>query len=219
MPTRVGTDTNWIAVASSPEANVAFKDDGTIWRWGRVYSWSENGAVRSETVEQPQQWLAFPGRQRPVSLSFDGYGVAAVCNDGSLWALTRAASGWPGEGAAETTKPQWVRQGDATDWKQVVVEGLAPGVAIKRDGSMWRWKTIWHSRMRYRSLEQLSDYNVWASVCSYAGAYLSLGRDGSLCLWGQPEERAYFEPTSGGDRWLLAPTRLNAVEIADLARR
>ena len=118
-PAQVGTDTDWIAVASSAQGNVAIKVDGTIWRWGAYDDWPRSGGATHETFAQPKRWLAFPGRQRPVSISFDWSGLAAVCDDGSLWLGGNFPSRLRGQPATETASSEMVRYGEESDWKQV----------------------------------------------------------------------------------------------------
>jgi trimeric autotransporter adhesin len=33
LPTRIGTDTNWLAVAAGIDISLALKTDGTLWLW------------------------------------------------------------------------------------------------------------------------------------------------------------------------------------------
>jgi hypothetical protein len=221
-PAQVGMDTDWIAVASSAQVSVAVKADGTIWRWGEFHSWPYNGPAKVETLARPQQWLAFPGKQRPVSISFDGPGVAAVCADGSLWVGGRLPYGLLSQTLAETASTEMVRFGEESDWKHVELVGSLTGVGIKRDGSIWTWDTggLYGRRQNSRPLlVPLSEYTIWVSVCGYGRASLALGRDGTLCLWGDPEFDPNLDRTGRYSTRLLLPSRIHAVQVADLAPR
>jgi ABC-type transport system involved in multi-copper enzyme maturation permease subunit len=221
-PAQVGTDTDWIVVAGSTWGNVAVKADGTIWRWGRFDVWSRSGGGKHETLTYPQKWLAFPGRQRPVSISFDGYGLAAVCDDGSLWVGGSLPYRLVGQEAAKAASTEMVRSGEESDWKHVELVGRITGAGIKRDGSMWTWDLggpSWRRDFWRPLLIPLSEYTVWDSVCCYGRASLALGRDGTLCLWGDPEGDPYFDRTGRYSTRLLLPSRIHAVQIADLSPR
>ena len=224
-PAQVGADTNWIAAAGSTWGNVAVKADGTIWRWGELQSWPSNGPARFETLARPQQWLAYPGKQRPVSISFGGPGVAVVCADGSLWMGGGLPYGLLSQKMAQTARTEMVRYGEAPDREHVELVGNLTGVGIKRDGSMWTWDTggaywrgqYWRGWVNGPLLVPLSDYAVWASVCYYGRASLALGRDGTLCLWGDPHFDPNLDPTGRYFTRLLLPSRIHAVQIANLS--
>jgi ABC-type transport system involved in multi-copper enzyme maturation permease subunit len=221
-PAQVGTDADWIAIASSAQGNVAIKANGTILKWGGYDAWSRSGGVKHETITQPQKWLAFPGKQRPVSISSDGYGVAAVCDDGSLWVGGSFPYRLLGQEAAKTASTEMVRYGEESDWKHVELVGRMTAVGIKRDGSMWTWDLGgpgWRRDNRRSPPVPLSEYTVWVSVCSYGWASLALGRDDTLCLWGDPEGDPYPDRTGRYSRSLLLPSRIHAVQIAELSLR
>jgi alpha-tubulin suppressor-like RCC1 family protein len=221
-PAQLGTDTDWIAVASCGQGNVAIKADGTIWRWGEFAAWSRSGGFERETIAHPQQWLACPGKQRPVSVSYDGPGVAVVCADGSLWVGGRLPYGLLSQKLAETASAEMIRFGEETDWKHVELVGGLTVVGVKRDGSMWTWETgglYGHRQNSLPLLVPLSEYTLWVSVCGYGRASLALGRDGTLCLWGDPEFDPNQDPTGRYSTRLLLPSRIHAVQVADLSPR
>ncbi len=225
-PTQVGTDTDWVVVADCPQGSLAVKADGTIWRWGEVHTRSNNGGWTNRALPGLEKWLVFPGAQRPVSLSYDGYAVAAVTDDGSLWIggqlLWRLLGPELAPGAATTM----VRWGTESDWKSVQLLNsgmpLMP-VALKRDGSMWKWdmaQIIWHqAEWVAPPFMPASHYAIWTSTCPYRDAFLALGRDDSLCVWGDPEHPGYFNPLGLEQGGLLLPSRIHAREIANLGIR
>ena len=115
-----------------------------------------------------------------------------------------------------------VRYGEESDWEHLELVGRLTGVGIKGDGSMWTWDTAWLYGRRQNSrpsLVPLSEYSIWVSVCSYGRASLALGRDGTLCLWGDPESDANLDRTGRYSTRLLLPSRIHAVQIADLVPR
>jgi hypothetical protein len=218
-PTQVGTDTDWVAVADSSQSTLAVKSDGTVWRWGSVQYWSTNGPANSETLTRPKRWLAFPGPQRPVSIGFDGYAMAAVCDDGTLWVGGTFLSQLLGPEAAGRAGTEMVRLGNDSDWKSVELLATPIPVGIRRNGSLWKWDVgavIWpHVKLITAPLAPVSQYAVWTCACSYGNAFLALARDDTLCLWGEPNP-IYFDRTGPEPGWLLRPSRILAREIADL---
>ncbi len=220
LPTQVGTDTDWVAIANSDEGSVAAKADGTIWRWGAFAAWGHHNLTNEDSLLRPRKWLAFPGAQRPVSLSYNGLAVAAVCDDGSLWVGGNVFYQMLGPRGKERGKTEMVRWGSASNWTQFQFVGPLTAAGVKRDGSLWVWDA---GAFRYASLEwhppqPLSDYAVWLAV-GETGSHeiLSLGRDGTLCRWANPEAgRDDFYPERL--QRLLMPSRIHAREIADLGR-
>jgi ABC-type transport system involved in multi-copper enzyme maturation permease subunit len=82
---RVGTETNWTAVALTAQEMVALKSDGSLWQWHFPYS--ENDAMRQEQLAMAAQkpparlgihndWVAIAGNWEDV---------IALAADGSLW--------------------------------------------------------------------------------------------------------------------------------------
>ena len=222
VPAQVGTDTDWVAIAGCDQGTVAAKADGTLWRWGWVVDRPTNGPAKSNTLTQPRRWLAFPGPQRPHSISFDGDAVAAVCDDGSLWLGGILPFRPLSPDMMIRARTEMVRWGTESDWEQVQLLGPLAAVGVKRDGSLWTWDIAQASWLRDKAVAPhvpVSRYPVWVAVCPYGSTYLTLGRDDTLCVWGDPEDDHYYDFNRDAldPRRLLLPSRIKAREIADLA--
>jgi len=100
--------------------------------------------------------------------------------------------------------------------------GPLSGIGIKRGRSMWTGdirEVYWLRDNSVAPLVPASRYPEWATVCPYGSSFLALGRDDTLCLWGNPEDDHYFffNPNGVDPRRLLLSSRIHAREIADLA--
>jgi hypothetical protein len=222
VPAQVGTDSDWVAIAGCDQGTVAAKADGTLWRRGWVVDRPTNGPAKSNTLTQPRRWLAFPGPKRPISISFDGGAVAAVCDDGSLWLGGILPFRPVSPDVMMRARTEMVRCGTESDWEQVQLLGPLAAAGVKRDGSLWAWDIALASWLRDKAVAPhvpVSLYPVWVAVCPYGRTYLTLGRDDTLCVWGDPEEDHYFGlgRYEADPRRLLLPSRIKAREIADLA--
>ena len=222
VPAQVGADTDWVAIAGCDQGTVAAKTDGTLWRWGWIVDRPTNGPAKSSTLTQPRRWLAFPGPQRPHSISFDGDAVAAVCDDGSLWLGGILPFRPVSPDVMMRARTEMVRCGTESDWEQVQLLRPLAAVGVKRDGSLWAWDIALASWLRDKVVAPhvpVSLYPVWVAVCPYGSTYLTLGRDDTLCVWGEPENDNYyaFNRDALDPRKLLLPSRIKAREIADLA--
>jgi hypothetical protein len=218
IPTQVGSDSNWVAVADSFQSSVAAKADGTIWIWGWAPDYVQ---TNRQAVTQPVKWLAFPEPRRPVSLSFNGFAVAAVCDNGTLWLGGQFVPQLLGGERSGQARREMARWGNSADWKQAAFPGTTRQMALKKDGTLFSsdlGKVMWHWGNWPAVLAPASEYPIWTSICSYRNAFLALGRDGKLCLWGDPEDNGYYDYNGPDPRRLLMPSRLRARELANLGR-
>ena len=214
IPVQVGNDTDWVDVCVSRGMSVAMKADGSIWRW----AWA------SKAHALPERWLEGPCN-RPVSLTLGSDAVAAVCEDGTLWIggeLTNSVyMQLIGAAKARLAQREMVRWGNDSDWKEIQFVGWGQVVGIKRDGSMWEWNfTMWYGAWArwVIPLNMPSQYMDWVTVCGKGNAFLALARDGTLSLWGDPEEGHYYDWNGPDSRRLMMPSRIKARRVADLSR-
>ncbi|MCL2155094.1 MAG: hypothetical protein FWH53_05465 [Leptospirales bacterium] len=140
-PVRIGTDT-WKTVSVSNDHTIAIKDDGSLWAWGsNNYGQLGDGTTTDST--SPVK-IGIDTDWKTVSAG-NGY-TLAIKEDGSLWT-------WGDNGFSQlgdhttTTRTSPVKIGTDT-WKTVsasrstslIVSTLTSyTVAIKEDGSLWRW--------------------------------------------------------------------------------
>jgi len=136
VPTRVGTDTDWVAVAAGLGHSLGLKSDGSLWAWG------DNRAGQLANGKTGG-WVKDPAR---VGTESDWAGATAgqfcslaIRSDGSLWAWGKNDKGQLGDGQL-TDRGAPSRVGTGTDWAAV---GAGPASAhsfgLKSDGSLWAW--------------------------------------------------------------------------------
>jgi alpha-tubulin suppressor-like RCC1 family protein/uncharacterized protein YjdB len=158
-PTRVGTDTDWAALAVSSGTSMALKVDGTLWAWGYNgngqmglgYSdWEYDGHPTPAQVGTDDDWAA---------VSMGTSHVLAVKTDGSLWAWGNNGYGQLGFGfdSYETFPP--TRVDTASDWATPQA-GAYHSVVLKTDGSLYICGE------NYMGSLGLGDYN-WGKVVSF----------------------------------------------------
>ncbi len=210
-PQQIGTDSDWIAVCESWHGRVAMKLDGSIWIFRINRTVSSNGSWTSQIVNAPLRWSSLPGRQGgAISISDSGNSLIVVCTDGSLW-----IGGLFADATTRGATNELVRWGNDFDWKEVRFTRWQGAVGIKRDGSLWRWSG-------YRGPiypTKLSLYSIWVTACPYGHAFLALARDGSLCLWGDPDDPMIYDPADPDPSKLLLPSRLKARKLVSDVRR
>ena len=109
-PHRLGTESDWQAIALSLSDCVALKRNGTLWQWQKA----------------PGGSPIAPGQISPTShwqtVTADDMGFAALRDDGTLWT-------WRGTP---------VQFDDSTNWVSIA-GGRGHMAAVRRDGTLWVW--------------------------------------------------------------------------------
>jgi len=125
-------------------------------------------------------------------------GRCGVKDDGTLWSGVYLRSAPPGR----KSPAEWEQIGEDTNWATVAMSRLGL-VALKSDGSLWKWDRIYSQERRMWVLAEtpgaaLGTHHDWVGLGSGMGEVFSLAADGSLWLW--PPENSYDQP-------LLAPSK------------
>lgn len=133
VPTQVGTDTDWVAVAAGPDHTMALKANGTLWGWGSNGSGQQGDRTNLE-VRAPLQvgiesdWAAVTVR---------GDQTLARKRDGRLFAFGLNLDGQLGDGTFVSKDfPTLVNA--ELDWRDIAT-GHRHTVALKNDGRLFSW--------------------------------------------------------------------------------
>jgi hypothetical protein len=113
-----------------------------------------------------------------------------------------------------------VRWGNDSDWKEIHWVGWGKAVGIKSDGSLWEWDTIYGSAYRRWSgwvipPQMPSEYTDWVCTGAVDNAFLALAQDGTLCLWGDPQNGHYWDWDGPDPKRLFIPTRIKAHRVVN----
>lgn len=191
-PVRLGTDSDWAAVAAGDFHTLALKTDGSLWAWGENTSGQVgDGSIAPKNQPVP---VKIGTDTNWVSIAAGGSHSIALKADNSLWAWGSNNGGQLGNGAhVDAVAPVQIVSPDLlanTEWK-TVAGGQMHSVALKNDNSLRSWGV--------NSFGQLGDGTMLDSdvpvreaggganwVAASAGDIHSVGRqsDGSLWTWG-----------------------------------
>src|SRR6185503_10565661 len=128
-PIQLGTDTNWIAVASGYYHFLALQSDGSLWSWGR------NGhMIGGIPAQDPSQPRRFGLGTNWVAITDGAYGNFARQRDGSWLQLGRL----PFKAEPVSIPGQW--------WQ--LAQGSGFSLSVDQDGSLWHWGALFAEKKR-----------------------------------------------------------------------
>ncbi len=185
QPQQVGTNSDWQDICNHAYAN-ARKTDGSSWT---IPIDLRNGVDKFERRSDCDQ-IPFHNFSRGLeNIS------AFVRADGALWVsnqhFRKDGQGWEGNGYLQIGKePNWAAV--AVTWPSLV--------ALKTDGSLWKWKPMQTSTAEFDQSPPapLGIHRDWLGLISVLDGAVSLAADGSLWLW--PNSQPF-----GGANALKAP--------------
>jgi hypothetical protein len=183
-PTRVGTASDWVAVAASGwDHALALKANGSLWAWG------DNGAgqlgLGDTTDRHIPTLVSIPKTMVAVAAGWNH--SLALAADGSLWAWGDNAYAQLGLGdTTDRLSPTLVGSG----WVAVAAGGIH-SLALKADGSLWVWGSNGYGQLglgdtitERDSPTRVGTASDWVAVAAGDLHSLALKADGSLWVWG-----------------------------------
>jgi alpha-tubulin suppressor-like RCC1 family protein len=172
VPTRVGTDADWAAIAASSPHSMARKRDGSLWVWGFGVSAHPVGYGTNNAWGD----FAVGGTLSPPTPML----ATAVRSDGSLWSSIL--------GGARNV-PTFIA--NDSDW-EFVTAGLAHTLALKTNGTAWTWGANWAGQLgdgmpgTSGFVPQLLDTGTgWSALAAGDSHTLGIQFDGTLWAWGE----------------------------------
>jgi alpha-tubulin suppressor-like RCC1 family protein len=115
------------------------------------------------------------------STAWSSPGRLGVREDGTLWTLSDHYE------SPRSVREELVRIGNATNWVSVVAS-YTMLVALKTDGSLWKWeweRNSWQFEQKWTTHPptRLGIHNDWVAIGGGWNGIVSLAGDGSLWNW------------------------------------
>jgi len=188
-PARVGTDADWVTVATGVAHTCALKTDGTVWCFGaNAVGQLGQGSATSSNVPR-----LVPLPEPAVQLSSEANTACVVLEGGELMCWGR---NWEGNIGLSDTHPgidqlSPIRSGSFADWRGVAT-GDGHTCGIRSAGLLFGWGRNTAANLglgqtddeQRRSATQIGEDDDWQLVASGQDSSCGLRRGGRLFCWG-----------------------------------
>jgi hypothetical protein len=180
-PVQLGADADWDFIAADAVGSVAVKRDRTVWKWGAPIT--KRGIGQGYIGDQPQQIAILPAKVSRIVSSH--LGAVFICEDGTGWGSgliggNYLGAGYPNRNPTMTTLTKlW----DNGRWKDTGGENWYYVAGIQSDGSLW----LQDARLSAGGIHgpvRLGRRNDWLAMQVHDSAVYVLGKDGTLCRFG-----------------------------------
>lgn len=166
IPTRVGSETNWVQVDVGATHCVAVKQDGSLWAWGgnrfgQVGDGTKSSRASPVLISSEKWKSAFAG-------SLNSY---ALKTDGTIWGW-----GYFGFPSRFTNHLAPVMLDAASNWVSIVAHDW-PLVGLKADGTLWSWTV--DEDERGARMAQIGIANDWREIHGGGHNFAARKKDGS----------------------------------------
>ena len=202
--TRIGTDADWIKIFASQSSSVGVKRDGSVWKWGLVFTHKDR-TFKSLPQHEPVLWKV-NGMDWREYITFYDWDLI-LKEDGSLWTTGNVRPELFGSRLFDDPRgyryhAEVLRVGNASDWS-AIGNNLDTLTGLKRNGLILQFD-LWNRFLRFwKDVRRPSQYSDWIAINeTYWGQSLTLAADGTLCAWPTGQTR-----NIQSNRTLLGPTR------------
>ena len=143
MPTKVGTDSDWVQVSAGRHCSAAINSKGELYSWGS----NDRGRTGLGTAAGDTLVPTRVGTESNWTQVSAGQGVnicsAAINNKGELYSWGSNASGGTGLGLTTGNTLVPTRVGTESNWTQVVTGGHSEAsnhsLALNSKGELYSW--------------------------------------------------------------------------------
>ena len=187
VPTKIGTDSDWVEIGTVFGGGIALKSNGTLWSWGyNGFGATGQGTTSGNTLAPTQigtdtDWSTIMKVGRSHTF--------AIKTDGTLWTWGSNGDYRTGLGTDSGTTTTPTQVGTDTDWSYIGNAMDSSSFAIKTDGTLWAWGLgnngilgLGATTSNRQVPTQVGTDTDWKLVTSHGFHSFALKTDGTL--WG-----------------------------------
>jgi hypothetical protein len=183
---------NWASVSAGSWHNLAVRDDGTLWTWGRCnYGQLGYGTLLfSENPLQVQEGPEVAGSWTDISAG--GWHSVGIAGDGVLYVWGDNTYGQLGIGEITDKHTPVEESTEAGNWESVSAGGKHT-VAINGDGELWAFGDNTWGQLGYPTYgtpgiipdQESTEAGDWESVATGFEYTVAIKDNGTLWSWGR----------------------------------
>ncbi|MCK5161275.1 MAG: hypothetical protein KAQ99_06835, partial [Candidatus Aureabacteria bacterium] len=177
-----------ISIETGHHYGLALDSNGMVWSWG----WNRYGnlGLGPDAPEYQPIPAQIPGLDDIMSIGSGAYDGFAVKSDGTVWAWGWNSSYQLGDG---TEEDKWspVQISGLTNVISVVGSGLGLSLALKSDGTVWGWGSVFgflaleYNDYIYEVPFQIPGLDNITNIAAGNDFFLALKSDGTVWSWGE----------------------------------
>lgn len=185
-PTKIGTDTTWLAVAAGKAHTLAVKKNGTLWAWGRNFY----GQLGDTTLVDRRVPTQVGTGTTWTSVSAGSTHSIGRQADGTVWAWGGNDKSQVAQGAPSTTVVYAVPTVVSSFTFVSIAAGGDHSLVIRGNGSLFAWGANESGQLGDGSTNdgqfplQVGTDTDWAIISAGASHSVAVKSDGTLWTWG-----------------------------------
>ncbi|MBS1535096.1 MAG: T9SS type A sorting domain-containing protein [Bacteroidetes bacterium] len=188
IPTRIGTENDWVKISTGGSRTYAIKSNGTLWGCG----YNEYGHLGIGNTNPHYTFVQIGTDTDWMEISAASNQALAIKTNHTLWGWGLNKSGSLAIGIPDTAPVITIptQTGDNTaDWSKVNIGGCCSSKMIKTDGSIWAMGSGFFGNLGIGSLDdintptQIGIETNWNNVTT-ANHSCAVKNNGQLWMWG-----------------------------------